>query len=53
VRYAKYVAIGLLVAAVDATAFGSVINGVAWIVAPTSFGAGIVAATVWYFGKVG
>ena len=52
-RYAKYVAIGSLLAAVGATAFGSVISGVAWIVAPTSFGAGIVAATVWYFGKWG
>jgi uncharacterized membrane protein YdjX (TVP38/TMEM64 family) len=53
VRYAKYVVIGSLVAAVCATVFGSVINGVAWTVAPTSFGAGIVAATVWYFGKWG
>jgi hypothetical protein len=53
VRYAKYVAIGSLVAAVGAAAFGSVISGVAWIVATTSFGAGIVAATVWYFGKWG
>ena len=53
VRYAKYVAIGSLVAAVGATAFGSVISGVAWIVGPTSFGAGIVAAIVWYFGKWG
>jgi hypothetical protein len=53
VRYAKYVAIGSLVAAIGATAFGSVISGAAWIVAPTSFGAGIVAVTVWYFGKWG
>jgi hypothetical protein len=53
VRYAKYVAIGSLVAAVGATAFGSVISGVAWIAAPTSFGAGIIAAIVWYFGKWG
>ena len=53
VRYAKYVAIGSLVAAIGATAFGSVISGVAWIAAPTSFGASIIAATVWYLGKWG
>jgi len=53
VRYAKYVAIGSLVAAIGATAFGSVITGVAWIAAPTSFGASIIAATVWYSGKWG
>lgn len=53
IRYAKYVAVGSLVAAIGATAFGSVISGVAWIAAPTSFGASIIAATVWYFGKWG
>src|SRR5579859_2377349 len=45
--------LGSLVAAVGATAFGSVISGVAWIAAPTSFGAGIIAAIVWFFGKWG
>jgi hypothetical protein len=50
VRYAKYVTIGSLVTAVGATAFGSVISGVA---APTSFGVSIIAAIVWYFGKWG
>jgi hypothetical protein len=53
VRYAKYVTIGSLVTAVGATAFGSVISGVAWIAAPTSFGVSIIAAIVWYFGKWG
>ena len=53
VRYAKYVAIGSLVAAIGATAFGSVISGVAWIAAPTSFGASIIAATVWFLGRWG
>jgi len=50
VRYAKYVAIGSLVAAIGATAFGSVISGVAWIAAPTTFGASMIAATVWWVG---
>jgi hypothetical protein len=45
--------LGHLFTAVGATAFGSLISGVAWIAAPTSFGAGIVAAIVWYLGKWG
>lgn len=51
VRWAKYIAVGTLVAAVGATAFGSVISGVAWIAAPPTFGASILAATIWGVGK--
>lgn len=51
VKWAKYAAVGALVAAVGATAFGSVISGVAWIAAPTSITASIIAATVWGVGK--
>ena len=51
VRWAKYVAVGALVAAIGATAFGGVISGVAWLAAPTSIGASIVAASVWGVGK--
>ena len=50
VRYAKYVAIGSLVAAIGATAFGSVVTGVAWIAAPPTIGASAIAATVWWVG---
>jgi hypothetical protein len=53
VRWAKYVAIGSLVAAIGATAFGGVIGGVAWIVAPPTLGASVIAATVWWVGKWG
>jgi hypothetical protein len=51
VRWAKYAAVGALVAAIGATAFGSVISGVAWIAAPTSITASILAATIWGVGK--
>jgi len=51
VRYAKYVAVGGVVAAIGATAFGSVISGVAWVAAPTSIGASIFAAGVWGVGR--
>jgi hypothetical protein len=51
VRYAKFIAVGAAVAAVGATAFGSVITGVAWIAAPTSIAAAIASATVWSVGK--
>ena len=53
VRYAKFVAVGSLVAAIGATAFGGAISGVAWVAAPPTFGASIIAATVWYMGKWG
>ena len=51
VRWAKYAAVGAAAAAIGATAFGSVISGVAWIAAPTSIGASIIAATIWGVGK--
>jgi len=53
VRYAKFVAVGAVVAAIGATAFGSVITGVAWIAAPTSITAAIVSASIWGAGKWG
>lgn len=51
VRWAKYAAVGALVAAVSATAFGSVLSGAAWIAAPPTVGASIIAATIWGVGK--
>ena len=53
VRYAKYIAVGSLIAAIGATAFGGAITGVAWLAAPPTFGASIIAATVWWTGKWG
>ncbi|EXJ57901.1 hypothetical protein A1O7_05324 [Cladophialophora yegresii CBS 114405] len=51
VRWAKYIAVGSIVAAVGATAIGGAISGVAWVVAPPSIGAGIVAAGIWGVGR--
>jgi len=51
VRWAKYVAVGSLVAAIGATAFGGAISGVAWLAAPPTIGASIIAASVWGVGK--
>ncbi|KIW12149.1 hypothetical protein PV08_09424 [Exophiala spinifera] len=51
VRWAKYAAVGCLVAAIGATAFGGVIAGVGWLAAPPTFGASIIAASVWGVGK--
>jgi hypothetical protein len=51
VRWAKYIAVGSLVAAVGTTAIGGAVSGVAWVVAPPSIGAGILAAGVWGVGR--
>lgn len=51
VRWAKYAAVGALVAAIGATAFGSVVTGAAWIAAPPTIGASILASVVWGVGK--
>jgi hypothetical protein len=51
VRWAKYAAVGALVAAVGATAFGTAVSGVAWIAAPPTVGASILAATIWGTGR--
>jgi hypothetical protein len=53
IRYAKFVAVGAVAAAVGATALGSVVTGVAWIAAPTSITAAIVSASIWGVGKWG
>ncbi|ETN47225.1 uncharacterized protein HMPREF1541_01416 [Cyphellophora europaea CBS 101466] len=51
VRWAKYAAVGAIAAAIGATAFGGAVTGVAWIAAPPTIGASIIAATVWGVGK--
>ena len=51
VRWAKYIAIGSLVAAVSASALGGVVTGAAWIAAPPTIGASILSLCVWQTGK--
>lgn len=51
VRYAKYVAIGSLVATIGAGALGTVFSGAAFVLAPTGIAGTIVAASVWGVGK--
>jgi hypothetical protein len=51
VRYAKYVAIGSLVATIGAGALGTVFSGAAFVLAPTGIAGTIVAACVWGVGK--
>lgn len=51
VRWAKYAAVGALVAAISATAVGGFLSGAAWIIAPPSIGASIIAASIWGTGK--
>jgi len=51
VRWAKYAAVGALVAGIGATAFGSVVTGAAWIAAPPTIGVSVLASVVWGIGK--
>ncbi|USP77845.1 hypothetical protein yc1106_05119 [Curvularia clavata] len=51
VRYAKYVAIGSLVATVGAGAFGTLVSGAGFVLAPTGIAGTIFAATVWGIGR--
>ncbi|CAI6332371.1 unnamed protein product [Periconia digitata] len=51
VRYAKYVAIGSLIATIGAGAFGTVVSGAGFVLAPTGIAGTIVAGTVWGLGK--
>lgn len=51
VRWAKFAAVGALVAAIGATAFGSVLTGAAWIAAPPTIGMSVLASVIWGVGK--
>lgn len=51
VRYAKYVAIGSLVATIGAGAFGTFVSGAGFVLAPTGIAGTIMAGTVWGLGK--
>ncbi|KAF2134074.1 hypothetical protein P153DRAFT_353279 [Dothidotthia symphoricarpi CBS 119687] len=47
VRYAKYVAVGSLVATLGAGAFGTFVSGAGFVLAPTGILGTVVAASVW------
>lgn len=52
-RYAKYAAVGALVAAVSGTAIGSVVSGAAFVVAPTGILGGAGVGLVWALARFG
>jgi len=53
VRYAKYALVGSVVAAVGATAFGGMVSGVGWILAPPGILGTVAVGTAWALGKWG
>ena len=53
VRYAKYALVGSLVAAVGATAFGSVASGAAFFLAPPTIVSSVGIGLIWAVGKWG
>ncbi|KAH7067720.1 hypothetical protein FB567DRAFT_565341 [Paraphoma chrysanthemicola] len=52
VRYAKYVAIGSLIATLGAGAFGTVVSGAGFVLAPTGIMGTVLAGSVWGVGRV-
>jgi hypothetical protein len=52
VRYAKYVAIGSLVATIGAGALGTVFSGAAFVLAPTGIMGTVMAGSVWGVGRL-
>ena len=52
-RYAKYVAIGSLAAAVAGTAIGTAVSGAGFILAPTGIFGGALAGLLWGMAKFG
>lgn len=53
VRYGKYALMGSVVAALSATALGSFVTGVGWIVAPPTIAGTIGIGALWTVGKWG
>nr|POE72340.1 hypothetical protein CFP56_12214 [Quercus suber] len=53
VRYAKYAAVGAVVAAVGSTAVGSVLSGAAFVVAPTGILGGAGVGLLWAVARFG
>ncbi|KAF2026921.1 hypothetical protein EK21DRAFT_73119 [Setomelanomma holmii] len=52
VRYAKYVAIGSLVATIGAGAFGTIVSGAGFVLAPTGIMGTVLAGSVWGVGRL-
>lgn len=53
VRYAKYAAVGAIVAAISGTAIGSIASGAAFVIAPTGILGGAGVGLLWAVGKFG
>lgn len=51
VKYAKYVAIGSLIATLGAGAFGTFVSGAGFVLAPTGILGTVMAGSVWGVGK--
>lgn len=51
VRYAKYVAVGSLVATLGAGVFGTVVSGAGFVLAPTGVVGTLAAAGIWGVGR--
>jgi hypothetical protein len=53
VRYAKYALVGSIVAAVGASAFGGVVSGAAFVLAPPTLATSLGIGLIWATGKWG
>lgn len=53
VRYAKYALVGSIVAAIGASAFGGVISGAAFVLAPPTLMTSVGIGLIWAMGKWG
>ncbi|KAG9232272.1 hypothetical protein BJ875DRAFT_381066 [Amylocarpus encephaloides] len=53
VRYAKYALVGSVVAAVGASAFGGVVSGAAFVLAPPTIATSMGIGLIWAMGKWG
>lgn len=51
IRWAKYAAVGAVIATLSATAFGTFVSGAGFVLAPTGIAGSIVAASIWGVGK--
>lgn len=52
-RYAKYALVGSVVAAIGATAFGGIVSGAAFVLAPPTLATSLGIGTIWAIGKWG
>jgi hypothetical protein len=53
VRYAKYALVGSIVAAIGASAFGGVVSGAAFVLAPPTLAGSLGIGLIWAVGKWG